>query len=582
MFRSKNRLGGKAHTLGVILDWLGDPYQATICDGIEQGAAHAGANLLFFVGGPLALADGAPRHQVYELAGRHNVDGLIVLSSTLSHGVGLAGVKLFCDQFGGLPLCSVGMPLPDTRSVTINNEAGMAKLVSHLIEQHQARRIAFVSGPAANAESDIRLDAYRATLARHGVAADEQLVVTGNFMVESGAQAVRTLAKRFGPRLEALDAIVTANDNMAIGVMDELGSLGIAVPDRIAVVGFDDIEEAHLTEPSLTTSRQPLDRIGTEAVRRLLQSGREMEELEMRISTELVVRHSCGCSAIRVSSRSSVPTKQRFQLALMGQRERIAAQLGRAASGRFSAAGPGWEQSLLGALLDDLIAGRAQHFAPAAERLVQRLAAARVDLNAVDEVLSALRQELVPLLQAEPEKHRLAEDLFHAVRLSVSAALQRRFGRAHLALMRWARRISVICNSIALSKDHAELRARSLELLPQLGLRHYFVCLYDVPGDSSRARVVASSDASGSAALGERAFRGRDLLPAALATVDGAGRSFAVLPLLGLDAVIGHVLLEYTAQHAFTCGAVSEAFSIALRNLPRAGPANDERLTLLP
>src|SRR6187431_1074752 len=157
MLRSKSRLGGKAHTLGVILDWLGDPYQATICDGIEQGAAHAGANLLFFVGGPLALADGAPRHQVYELAGRHNVDGLIVLSSTLSHGVGPAGVQSFCEQFSGLPLCSVGMPLPNTRSVTINNESGMAKLVSHLIEQHQARRIAMVTGPSANAESDMRL-----------------------------------------------------------------------------------------------------------------------------------------------------------------------------------------------------------------------------------------------------------------------------------------------------------------------------------------------------------------------------------------------------------------------------------------
>ena len=575
MFRSKNRLGGKAHTLGVVLDWLGDPYQATICDGIEQGAEHAGANLLIFVGGALATGqgEGAPRHQVYELAGRHNLDALIVLSSTLSHEVGLDGVQSFCDQFAGLPLCSLGVALPHTPSVTIDNEAGMAKVVAHLIQKHEARRIAFITGPTANAESDIRVAAYRAMLAAHGLATDEQLIVPGTFMLDSGAAAVRTLTKRFGPRLEHVDAIVAANDNMAIGAMDELGRLGISVPDRVAVAGFDDIEESRLTEPSLTTSRQPLDRIGTEAVRRLLQGDRGTDAGEQRISTELVVRQSCGCSSLGVSARPSIATKQRFQVALMGQRDRVVAQLGRAASGRFAAAGAGWEQSLLGALVDDLMAGRAQHFPPAAERLIQRLGAARVDLNAVDEVVSALREEIVPMVQGEPDKHRLAEDMFHATRLSTSGAIQRGLGRSHLTLMRWARRIPAICNSIGASKDCAELRARGRQLLPRLGLRHYFACLYDEPGDPSQARLVACSDAPGAAALLGRPFRGRELLPAELATVEGPGVSFAVLPLLGVHAVIGHMLFEYTAQHAFTCGAVSEAFSIALRNFPRTGVA---------
>src|SRR6185295_3649479 len=87
MLRSRTRLGGQAATLGVIVDWLGDPYQSMVCDGIERGAAAAGATLLFFVGGflPAGAPNGAPRHQVYELAGRHNIDGLIVLSSTIGN-----------------------------------------------------------------------------------------------------------------------------------------------------------------------------------------------------------------------------------------------------------------------------------------------------------------------------------------------------------------------------------------------------------------------------------------------------------------------------------------------------------------
>jgi sigma-B regulation protein RsbU (phosphoserine phosphatase) len=578
MFSSKNRLGGKATTIGVIVDWLGDPYQATVCDGIEQGAAHAGANLLLFVGGPLPASEraGAPRHKIYELAGRHNLDGLIVLSSTLCHEVGLAGIRAFCQQFSGLPLCSVGLPLPDAPSVTVDNEAGMAGVVRHLVEQHSAKRIAFISGPAANAESEIRVAAYRSVLQQHGLAMDEHLLLPGTFMMDSGAQAVRTLAKRFGPRLEQLDAIVAANDNMAIGALDELASMGIAVPDRIALVGFDDIEEARLTEPSLTTSRQSLDRIGRETVRRVLQSRSEKDELELRITTELVVRQSCGCSALGLGSRSGSVSKQRFQLALMGQRERILAQLGRAARGRFSAAGAGWEQALLGPLIDDVIAGSPQHFLPAVEHLTQRLGAARVDLNAIDEVLSALREEVVPLTQSEPDKHRLAEDLFHAVRLSTSAALQRGLGRAHLELTRWARRISVVCNAISAAADYSELRAILRELLPTLGLRSYFICVYDTPGDASQARLLVSSAAGTSElSLEGKAFRGRELLPPELASAGGTGRAFAVLPLISQRALLGHVLFEYTAQHAFTCGAVSEAIGIAIRNFAPNGPRRD-------
>ena len=573
MLHSKNRLGGKTATLGVIVDGLNDPYHATVCNGIEQGAAHAGVNLLFFVGGslPASAPVAAPRHQVFELAGRHNVDGLIVFASTLSHEVGLAGVRSFCLQFAGLPLCSVGIPMPEVPSVTVDNESGMAQVVRHLVEQHAAKRIAFISGPAANAESEIRFGAYRAVLAQHGLAVEEQLRFTSNFTMEGGALAVRTLAKRLGPRLEQLEAIVAANDNMAIGAMEALVSLGISVPDRIAVVGFDDIEEARFTEPSLTTSRQPLVRIGLEAVRRLLQSRSEGDELELRIGTELVVRNSCGCSALALASRSGVVSKQRFQLALMGQRERILAQLGRAARGRFSAAGAGWEQAVFGALVEDLIAGVPQRFLPAAERLTQKLGAARIDLNAIDEVLSALREEVVPLLQNEPDKHRLAEDLFHAVRLSTSAALQRSLGRTHLQLTRWARRISVMCNAISVSVDYAELRARTHEFLPYLGLRSYFVSVYDTPGDSSEARLLVSSDAgSAEPPRAGKAFRGRELVPPDLGPAEGAGRSFSVLPLLDRRAMIGHVLFEYTAQNAFTCGAIADALSIAIRNFPRS------------
>ena len=583
MFRLSSRLGAKAPTIGVIVDRLGDPYQANICHGIEQGAAQAGANLLLFVGGTLQAgsSEEPPRQQIYQLAGRHNLDGLIVLSSTLSHQVGREGVQRFCDQFAGLPLCSLGLPLPKVPSVTIDNEAGMSRMVRHLIEQHRARRVAFISGPAGNDESAIRVGAYRAVLAEHGLVAEDQLVVEGNFMVESGALAVGALVDRLGQRLERLDAIVAANDNMAIGAMDELANRGIAVPARIAVVGFDDIEEARLTEPSLTTARQPLARIGTEAVRRLLQTV-DANELELHIATETILRKSCGCSALDLRARARLTGARRFEVALMGQRDQIAAELGRSARGRFSSAGAGWEHALINALFDDLLANGVAHFLPAVERLMVRLAAGRTDLNAADDVLSVLREMLVPLLQSDAERYRLAEDLFHAARLSTSAFLQRGLGRANLTLTRWTQRILATCNALAASASLTELQGRAHQHLPQLGLRNYFVCMYDRAGDSSAARLVLAPDngtTQGTVASG--VFRGRELLPREVSTADADGRVFAVLPLLGTHAVIGHVLFEYTAQLAFTCGALADALGIALRRMPEAA-AGDTNTDSLP
>jgi len=91
------------------------------------------------------------------------------------------------------------------------------------------------------------------------------------------------------------------------------------------------------------------------------------------------------------------------------------------------------------------------------------------------------------------------------------------------------------------------------------------VCVYETPGDATRARVMVSSEHA-SAEATNRVFRGRELLPPELATADGVGRSFAVLPIESQSHVLGHILFEYTAQHAFTCGAIAEAVGIAVRN----------------
>jgi DNA-binding LacI/PurR family transcriptional regulator len=83
MYRSQNRLGGLAPTLGVLVDSIGDSYQLEVLQGVEEAALAAGVNLLCFVGGTLPEDESSDaRHRVYELASAHCLDGIVLLAST--------------------------------------------------------------------------------------------------------------------------------------------------------------------------------------------------------------------------------------------------------------------------------------------------------------------------------------------------------------------------------------------------------------------------------------------------------------------------------------------------------------------
>lgn len=575
MYRSKNQLGARAHTLGVIVDWVGDPYQVSVFQGIAEAAAHCGANVLYFVGGALPMPGSAPdvsRHRIYELAGAHNVDGLVLMSSTLIHDVGLEGLKEFAGHFSGLPLCSVGVALAGATCVTVDNAEGIRALVHHLVDNHGARRIAFVSGPEENAESQLRQEAYSSALRDRGIPVDDALLVAGDFTSKSGRAAVHILAKRVG--LESLQAIVAANDQMAIGVTDELEHMNVTVPARIAVTGFDDIDDARLAQPPLTTVRQPLSRQGREAVRLVSQAiVTRSQQHNVQTATELVVRSSCGCGSTRTAASVAPPAASRkFLVSIMGRRSRIAAKLGRVARGALLGATSGWEDQLLGALIEDVQSGQLTMFPDTFSKVADRWMAGGADLRLVEGVITALRREIAPLLGAEPAKRDVAEELFHVARLITSEHARRHLERTQREVTRGSRTLALACNALSAAYNFESLRRRIKEHVPQLGVRSCFVALYNEIDSPSKARLFAAFDQAGPDPGCEGAsFDATHLLPPDLIETKGPGRSFAVLPLACNMGMLGHALFEYHEKNAFACGVLSEAITIAVRGARLSG-----------
>jgi LacI family transcriptional regulator len=178
--------------------------------------------------------------------------------------------------------------------VTADNHSGSAALVTHLVEDHGLRRLYYVEGPPTAPDAKERSLALAEVIEAHPGC---ELIGSspGFFTVQSGEEAGEKLLAR--PTEDRPDAVVCANDQMAIGVLRALGRGGVRVPEEMAVVGYDDIYPASLLHPSLTTVHQPMRLLGERACARLLDRiahpGRR-QKVEL-LPTELVLRSSCGC-----------------------------------------------------------------------------------------------------------------------------------------------------------------------------------------------------------------------------------------------------------------------------------------------
>lgn len=175
----------------------------------------------------------------------------------------------------GVPAAAIAtaVALPYATTVRIDNRAAARAVTERLIARGR-RRIAVVTGPQRHSDSVARLEGHREALERHGLPLDDELFVEGDFSFVSGlAAADRILDLAARP-----DAIVAANDDMAAAVLWIAHRRGVEVPAELAVTGFDDTLIATRVWPPLTTVRQPIRDMASEAIARLAQAVRNPGE----------------------------------------------------------------------------------------------------------------------------------------------------------------------------------------------------------------------------------------------------------------------------------------------------------------
>lgn len=217
-----------------------------------------------------------------------NVDGVII--------AGRVDLDLLdrIDRFG-LPLLLVDFEIKRRRypAVLIDNLGGARAAVTHLVSLGH-REIAFIGGDIDHPSLAGRLQGYREVLAEHGITPPESFLEISEPESSShcGARAMaRLLARRPLPT-----AVFAANDPMAFGCMQEIRKAGLAIPEDIAVVGFDDVEASVLVQPRLTTVHVRKEELGRHAVEQLvgIMLNGITHVTTTHVPVELVVRESSG------------------------------------------------------------------------------------------------------------------------------------------------------------------------------------------------------------------------------------------------------------------------------------------------
>jgi LacI family transcriptional regulator len=281
-FSARGLRGGRTGVLGIVLHDLSSQFLTEILAGASEATQAAGLELLLYA--TLSIDETREEQRIGGLL-NGLADGLLLVlprsSESFLHSLERRPTPVVLMNHRGY-----GTKLP---TVSADNYEGARLAVEHLLNLKH-RRVGFVTGDDLSGQSPERQRGYVDALDALGVVTDERLIVKGDFSFGGGHRAADQLLALPEPPT----AIFAANDDSALGVITAAQRRGIAVPQQLSVIGFDDIPKAAVATPPLTTVRHPLREIGATAARVLINAiaGTSQGSRRVELSSELVVRES--------------------------------------------------------------------------------------------------------------------------------------------------------------------------------------------------------------------------------------------------------------------------------------------------
>ncbi len=574
-------------TIGVLFGWQAyegtlNSFLAPLIHGIQAAARQHDCNLLLACGvghrGDYQPDDVHPAWPVlmpdtdFVPVGPWNTDGLIVICPLRSVARSKYLRKL---SDNGFPVIFVS-PGEDGPTLVFDNEGGIRQAITHLVG-HGHEHIAFIAGLTENSsDSEYRLNAYQTIVAEYGLNTDPRLVAVGGFYRLGGYQAMQQI---IDSRVY-FSAVVTFNDEAAMGAMQALREAGRRIPEDVAIIGFDDRLDALAQSPPLTSVRQPLTEMGYQALELALKYiHQEAGRLSIiHIPAQLSIRKSCGClSGAKVFSglpsvlhNQDKGTESTLLKLALSMREVLPVQNKLLDASKIL----DHCQNLAKALLDSLASVDNTMFYEALESVL--LWAESVDENPHDwqAAISVLWQDLLVKPRNGSIEGKLdaialaqADEMLHQSRIIISESAQRRYIRNKVVQIEMADQLGRLGIRLHTALDDNHIYEILGEALPRVGIRRAHIAFFEPRSEEqdpvawSHLHTLVSESTSRPVPerLPSRSFPPQDVYP------NDASFHLALLPLKIRDVLSGYMVFD--AEWLEPCASIVRQVESALRSV---------------
>lgn len=303
-------------TIGIILFDITGYYQQQLVHTLSKTASKCGYNLLTFSAFTIYGSDtknAAGEYNILHLIPYEQLDALIVCHDTFNSNEAVEELWKLVTERCQAPIISIRKKVNGCYNILVEDTDAIPAFVRHFHDVHHFDRIAFMSGPYNHPDAIFRLEKYKEAMAELGLDCPEEYIFEGNFWKDCALDA----SKHFMSLKKRPQAIVCANDYMALSLCKELTLQGYSVPQDIAISGFDDVRDARANVPPLTTCYVSVSDMAKKAMETIdtLLNGKEAPACTF-VPTKIIIRNSCGCES---STMKDLSLSRMYEVELMEQ-----------------------------------------------------------------------------------------------------------------------------------------------------------------------------------------------------------------------------------------------------------------------